>query len=466
MRCGACTAACPTSSLERSFLPDPELRELIVDSVRPDRPLLIVGEHHRELIERAHSNRWGVVGLRSVLILDASALLTGHLSGASAIVVAGCRECHQESLDVVAAAAVVADALMDRSVSTLVYDVADPRLVAALTERSAPDQPISARSVIGRQDLPPAALAHREALGHLVLLAGGPHESGPDVVLGGVGRPGVDDTACTLCGACARTCPTSALLVEASNDGRSTVLSARDVDCVDCGMCAAACPEAAITVGVARSQTLIERRTLVSDLVVPCSVCAEPHLPKRLLDHARAVVGSSGRPPTHASRQLDRCPTCRDVGTDGLRARPVDPDVPAPIGVPQIDRRAFIGAGAASVGGVLGMIAAGTLGAEPVAAQNNDPDVTPGRLGMVIDLRTCIGCHACSAVCKAENHVPLGVYRDWVEEYTLGEYPDARPVFLPKLCNHCDDPGCMRACPTGAIYRRVDGIVDLDHDMC
>jgi tetrathionate reductase subunit B len=68
--------------------------------------------------------------------------------------------------------------------------------------------------------------------------------------------------------------------------------------------------------------------------------------------------------------------------------------------------------------------------------------------------------------CKAENHVPLGVFRDWVEEHQLGQYPHARPYFLPKLCNHCDDPGCLRACPTGAIHRRADGIVDINHTLC
>lgn len=85
---------------------------------------------------------------------------------------------------------------------------------------------------------------------------------------------------------------------------------------------------------------------------------------------------------------------------------------------------------------------------------------------MVIDLHRCIGCHACTAICKAENNVPLGVFRDWVEEHVLGEYPHAQPFFLPKLCNQCSDPSCLRACPTGAIHMRSDGIVNIDHDIC
>ncbi|MDZ7679556.1 MAG: 4Fe-4S dicluster domain-containing protein [Acidimicrobiales bacterium] len=195
--------------------------------------------------------------------------------------------------------------------------------------------------------------------------------------------------------------------------------------------------------------------------MVPCAGCGEPHLPARLLAHAKQVVRDSGRPPTRSSRQLDLCPSCRVVADEGLRVTD-DDGRPTPVGLPQLDRRSFLVGSAATVGGVLGMIA---TGAEPAAAQAA-PVEPAGRLGMVIDIGRCIGCHACTAACKAENHVPLGVYRDWVEEYVQGTYPDARPVFVPKLCNHCTDPGCMRACPTGAIFRRSDGIVDLDHSMC
>src|SRR5215468_5484522 len=70
------------------------------------------------------------------------------------------------------------------------------------------------------------------------------------------------------------------------------------------------------------------------------------------------------------------------------------------------------------------------------------------RLGMLIDLRTCIGCHACSVACKAEFDVPLGVFRDTVKYVEEGTYPKATRHFIPVLCNHCAEAPCLKACPT------------------
>lgn len=92
--------------------------------------------------------------------------------------------------------------------------------------------------------------------------------------------------------------------------------------------------------------------------------------------------------------------------------------------------------------------------------------LTARRLAMVIDLDKCIGCHACSVSCKAEFKVPLGVWRSWVKIDEKGDYPNARRYFLPRLCNHCDDPPCMKVCPSGATTQREDGIVQVDDDKC
>jgi tetrathionate reductase subunit B len=88
------------------------------------------------------------------------------------------------------------------------------------------------------------------------------------------------------------------------------------------------------------------------------------------------------------------------------------------------------------------------------------------RYGMVIDLRKCIGCQACTAACKVENKVPAGHYRTWVAEFETGEYPRVRKVFLPQLCNHCAEPSCVAVCPTGATFKREDGIVVVDDTIC
>ena len=88
------------------------------------------------------------------------------------------------------------------------------------------------------------------------------------------------------------------------------------------------------------------------------------------------------------------------------------------------------------------------------------------RFAMVIDLRKCIGCHACTSSCKTENKVPLDKFRTNVAEFEIGEFPNVRKAFLPQLCNHCENPSCVSVCPTGATFSRKDGIVVVDSDIC
>src|SRR5918995_981457 len=84
------------------------------------------------------------------------------------------------------------------------------------------------------------------------------------------------------------------------------------------------------------------------------------------------------------------------------------------------------------------------------------------RYGFVIDQNRCIGCHACTVACKEEHNVPLGVNRTWVKYIEKGRYPDTRRHFAVLRCNHCDDAPCIEICPTVALFRRADGIVDFD----
>ena len=88
------------------------------------------------------------------------------------------------------------------------------------------------------------------------------------------------------------------------------------------------------------------------------------------------------------------------------------------------------------------------------------------RLGMVIDLRRCIGCNACTLACKQENGTPEGVHYARVITREVGTYPTTKRTFLPVLCNHCDDAPCAQACPSGATYVREDGIVAVDREKC
>ena len=84
----------------------------------------------------------------------------------------------------------------------------------------------------------------------------------------------------------------------------------------------------------------------------------------------------------------------------------------------------------------------------------------------VIDNTRCIGCHACTVACKSENEVPLSVTRTYVKYVDHGVFPHSQRAFQVTRCNMCDDAPCVTACPTAAMFRRPDGIVDFDKSIC
>ncbi len=105
------------------------------------------------------------------------------------------------------------------------------------------------------------------------------------------------------------------------------------------------------------------------------------------------------------------------------------------------------------------------------------------RLGLVIDLDTCVGCHACAVSCKEWNTGgeagpladydqrgprPDGVWLNRVHSYETAEAGcSSRTVNLPRSCMHCEDALCVTVCPTGASYKRAeDGIVLVDPETC
>jgi Fe-S-cluster-containing dehydrogenase component len=112
------------------------------------------------------------------------------------------------------------------------------------------------------------------------------------------------------------------------------------------------------------------------------------------------------------------------------------------------------------------------------------PTLYPGakKLGLVIDLDVCVGCHACATACKEWNSgghsAPLpdfnpygndawGVWFNRVHSFEEGEGADARTVHFPRSCLHCEEPACVTVCPTGASYKRAeDGIVLVNADIC
>lgn len=89
------------------------------------------------------------------------------------------------------------------------------------------------------------------------------------------------------------------------------------------------------------------------------------------------------------------------------------------------------------------------------------------RLGMVIDLKRCIGCYGCQVSCKAENGTRPGTTYARLLKKEWGTYPDVKRLSIPVLCNHCSEPPCVDVCPTGASQKQdSDGIVFVDGDVC
>jgi Fe-S-cluster-containing dehydrogenase component len=112
------------------------------------------------------------------------------------------------------------------------------------------------------------------------------------------------------------------------------------------------------------------------------------------------------------------------------------------------------------------------------------PATTHKKLGLVIDLDTCVGCQACATSCKEWNAQgdggPLsdtdpqgadisGPWLNRIHGYEVREEgrADSRMVNFPRSCLHCEEPACVTVCPTGASYKRAeDGIVLVNPETC
>ncbi len=111
------------------------------------------------------------------------------------------------------------------------------------------------------------------------------------------------------------------------------------------------------------------------------------------------------------------------------------------------------------------------------------PEKTQKKLGLVIDLDTCVGCQACAVSCKEWNTggygAPLsdqdaygkaatGTWLNRVHTYEVkSEDAPAQIVYFPRSCLHCEDAPCVTVCPTGASFKRSeDGIVLVNEDWC
>ena len=148
-------------------------------------------------------------------------------------------------------------------------------------------------------------------------------------------------------------------------------------------------------------------------------------------------------------------------------------------------RRDFLQGAIRLGGGALVFLSGTSLAAE----QHPDEryDWAAHRYAYLIDTNRCIGCGSCVRACRAENNVPEGFFRTWVERYVLsaeashvdspnGGQDGFQPIepgfeatksfFVPKMCNHCKETPCIQVCPVGASYRTKDGVVLVDGQRC
>jgi len=141
-------------------------------------------------------------------------------------------------------------------------------------------------------------------------------------------------------------------------------------------------------------------------------------------------------------------------------------------------RRSFIGtaAGVTAVTLAPGVVLHKLAAAEPRSEAVTD-DV---RWGMLIDSNKCAeGCDACVTACNSENGLDLQQKPEgedeakwdrqvakWIRIVKVEDNLSGRVSKLPMMCQHCEHPPCVDVCPTGASFRRADGIVLVDRHIC
>lgn len=89
------------------------------------------------------------------------------------------------------------------------------------------------------------------------------------------------------------------------------------------------------------------------------------------------------------------------------------------------------------------------------------------RYAMVIDTRSCVGCHSCTVACRTHNELPTYmIYNPVTTVGPNGVYPNLTMTNIALLCMHCANSPCVDACPTKASQQRADGIVWVDEKKC
>ena len=139
-----------------------------------------------------------------------------------------------------------------------------------------------------------------------------------------------------------------------------------------------------------------------------------------------------------------------------------------------MSRRGFLGVAAAGLGAV--MLAPGVQLIEIARAATGTPSAGASakvRWGMLIDTTKCAtGCTDCVTACSAENGLApvtaanTATAAQWIRKVEIKEIRTGRSASAPVMCQHCAEPPCVDVCPTGASFKRADGIVLVDRHTC
>jgi tetrathionate reductase subunit B len=134
-----------------------------------------------------------------------------------------------------------------------------------------------------------------------------------------------------------------------------------------------------------------------------------------------------------------------------------------------LSRRGWLGVAAAGMAGVL--LAPGIRLMEIAQAATPSAGASPKvRWGMLIDANRCEpGCNDCVTACQTENALAAPTRRtdaQWIRKIEIKEVRTGRTASAPVMCQHCAEPPCVEVCPTGASFKRADGIVLVDRHAC
>ncbi len=138
---------------------------------------------------------------------------------------------------------------------------------------------------------------------------------------------------------------------------------------------------------------------------------------------------------------------------------------------PEPTRRGWLGVAAAAFGGVA--LAPGIRLIEVAQAATAAPSAGANpkvRWGLLIDTTKCAeGCTDCVSACQTENGLAApkrSTDPQWIRKVEIREIKTGRRASAPVMCQHCAEPPCVDVCPTGASFKRADGIVLVDRHSC